>query len=124
MIYTSKPGRKRNDAQRDVKLYGKASAAEYLGLSEVYVEQLVRQGILRVWQEVPPVPVDPADPDGKKTRGTAYVFQEHWLDEYAARPKPKPGPKPDPESVRSIRKARRQKREAEANGKGNGNETA
>lgn len=76
---------------RDVTLYGKASAAVYLGVSEVWIEKLVKRKALRSWQEIPPERL----PNGKLTRGSALVFEQHWLDDYKAAPKRKPGRPPN-----------------------------
>lgn len=72
---------------KDVVLYGKTSAAAYLGISKIWLEQLVEHGEIRVWQEVPPTLL----PDGSKKHGSGYVFTQQWLDEYKAKPKGKPG---------------------------------
>jgi hypothetical protein len=76
---------------KDVQLYGKASAAAYLGISEAWLEQLVRRGLIRYWQEQPSVTRE--DDMGNKitTHGSPLVFQQHWLDAYQAAPKGKPG---------------------------------
>ena len=75
------------DVTKDVTLYGKTSAAAYLGLSEVHLERLVKHGRIRYWQEIPPERL----PDGRLRRGSGLVFQEHWLDEYKTAPGPGPG---------------------------------
>lgn len=82
----------------DCILYGKASAARYLGVSEVWIEQLVKRGELLPWQERPPDVL----PDGRKTRGSDYVFTQAMLDAYQAAPRRKPGwPKGKPRKPRA-----------------------
>lgn len=91
---------------KDVTLYGKASAALYLGVSEVWLEKLVKRGLIRYWQEQPPTTREDGVGNKVVTHGSGLVFTQVMLDEYLAKPKVGKGaPKLNAEQVAAIREA-------------------
>ena len=82
--------------RKEVELFGKKSASEYLGVTPNWVEKLARQWResdgkkgLRYWQDIPYT----TDAEGNVvSQGSPYVFLREWLDDYLARRDPrKPG---------------------------------